>query len=283
MVLKNLVKTCIALCISAVLATALCGCDDLGEYEDAEQYYGSFESVYLLSDDDVDGEKFSVAEYFYNDDSRENFLTDEEGNYDGVDHNDYVYMAIPFENDIVVDTLALYLHSNDDVTVYINVYVTDKIPTAWKPLSDNKIPDEPALPGDSDEPVVTEESGEVAGSEEVGAGSSGSSEEKEYDDPDPASKIGAVTVSLKKEVWNSFLLDYFLVSGATETSIQINEGQYILFQFRNNSGVRDFDTEEKVFIDPDTGLDLPRAEITMTNLLIRALEIEDGNEAQGGE
>ena len=257
MVLKNLVKTCIALCISAVLATALCGCDDLGEYEDAEQYYGSFESVYLLSDDDVDGEKFSVAEYFYNDDSRENFLTDEEGNYDGVDHNDYVYMAIPFESTIDMDAIALYIRSESDVSVYINAFVTGSIPSEWKPLSD-------------------------IGSGEEKSGES-SKEEKKYDDPAPETRIGERIVHLKGGRWGSFVLDSFNVSGSVQKSIQINKGQYVLLQIRNNSGIREFNEEKQAYVDPQTGLELPKAKITMTNLLIRALENRSGEEAQGGE
>ena len=79
------------------------------------------------------------------------------------------------------------------------------------------------------------------------------------------------------------MLDSFNVGGAVQNSIRINEDQYLLIQIRNNSGVRIYDSEKNTFVDPQTGLELQKAEITMTNLLIRALEVKNDNEAQGGK
>ena len=39
MTFKKIVSTCLALCITATLAVAVCGCDDLGAYEDTTEYY----------------------------------------------------------------------------------------------------------------------------------------------------------------------------------------------------------------------------------------------------
>ena len=89
-------------------------------------------------------------------------------------------------------------------------------------------------------------------------------------------------VHLKDGNWNSFVLDDFSVNGATQKSVEIKDGQYILIQIRNNSGVRIFNDEKQIYVDPQTGSELQRAEITMTNLLIRALKIENSSEAQGG-
>ena len=77
------------------------------------------------------------------------------------------------------------------------------------------------------------------------------------------------------------MLDVFKMDGKTQKSIQINDGQYILLQIRNNSGVRVFNEEKKAYVDQLTGIELPSAEITMTNLLIRALDVKNGDEAQG--
>jgi hypothetical protein len=108
-------------------------------------------------------------------------------------------------------------------------------------------------------------------------------EENDYDDPDTDKRIGDVIVHLKKGKWESFTLDSFNINGAAEGSIQIKEGQYILLQFRNNSGIRIFDIDKQLYIDPQSGLELQKAEITMTNLLIRALDIGTENESEGGE
>ena len=48
-----------------------------------------------------------------------------------------------------------------------------------------------------------------------------------------------------------------------------------MLQIRNNSGDRKLNTDAN-------GLKLDKAEITMTNLLIRALDIKNENEVQGG-
>lgn len=269
MTFKKIVSTSIALCLVATLAVAMGGCDDLGVYEDTDEYYSAFGDVVLISESSGDEDEYSVETYFYNKESREDFLAGEDGAYKGVEHSDYVYMAVPFESSIVMDTLALYLQSQNDVVLYINVFVTDKIPANWKPIADN---------------VVTE--GENGGSpdEESGDGKEEATEnEKVYDDPDPETRIGEITVRLKDEKWSSFVLDSFNVNNTAQKSIEIKQGQYILLQIRNNSGVRVFDEVKQTFVDPQTGLELQKAEITMTNLLIRALNIENEDEMQGGE
>ena len=255
MTFKKVITACIALCLMATLGVAMSGCDDLGAFKNTEEYYNSFGDgkVFLI---DKDGEHgYSVEEHFYNEDSREKFVT-------GVDHSEYVYMAIPFSSDIVMDSLALYLQSQTDVTVYISVFVTDKIPTQWKPIEDNVINGEGSDGSTDGEPT----------------------EEKKYDDPDPDTSVGEVTVHLKNGKWDSFVLDNFRVSKTMQKSIKIEGGQYVLLQIRNNSGVRILDEEKQIFVDSQTKQELPRAEkITMTNLLIRALDVKNAENVQGGE
>ena len=240
---KRKIVACVAICITAILGIAVCGCDDLGAYEDTAEYYDSFGEIVFLGGAAGNGKSYPVEDYFYNDQSREDFLVGEDGKYTGVVHSDYVYVAIPFDKEIQMDSLAMYVQSRNDVTVYMNVYLIDekKIPSNWKK---------------SDE-------GEASG------------EEQKYDDPAPDSKIGDITVHLKGGEWGSFLLDYFKDGENNKKSITVASGQCILLQIRNNSGVRELNTEN--------GLRLDRAEITMTNLLVRALEIENNTKAEEGE
>jgi hypothetical protein len=266
MAFKKIAATCIALCIMATLVVAMIGCDDLGVYEDTEEYYSSFGDIVLISEASKEGDTYSVEKYFYNKESRENFLAGEDGAYKGVAYCDYVYMAIPFESSIDIDTLALYIQAQTNVTVYINVFITDTIPSSWKTIADNVINSE----GNGNLPDT--ESGEKT-----------ESEEKKYDDPDPETRVGEVVVHLEDGKWGSFALDEFYVNGVAQKSVEIKSGQYILLQIRNNSGVRVFDEKKQVFVDPQTGLELQKAEITMTNLLIRALNVAHGNGEQGGE
>ena len=275
MTCKKIVRSFFVLCITAILWVALCGCEDLGAYEDTEEYYSSFGDVVLIGGTTRDEDEYSVSKYFYNEESREDFLAGEDGAYKGVEHSDYVYMAIPFKSTIDMDSLALFLMSHEDVTVYINFYVTDEIPSEWRSIQDNEV---------KDETDGTESDGSAEEGDTSESGSDEETEEKTYDDPDPATRVGEIAVRLKKEVWNSFGLDVFTVDGQRQNSIQIQDGQYLLLQIRNNSGVRIFDEEKQIYLDPQTGLELPKAEFTVTNLLIRALDrVKTDNDEQGGE
>ena len=253
-----------AVCIMAALWVALCGCDDLGDYTDVEEYYGTFGDIVLIEGRTKEENSYSVEEYFYNEASREDFLKGEDGAYNGIAHSYFVYMAIPFENSIEVDSFALYIQANSDLTLYINVYAVDKIPSNWRPVTDGK-PEDGTGDGADD------------GSDTEG------SDEEAYDDPAPETRLGEVIVHLKKDNWDSFAVESFIIDGQPKGSIKIEDGQYLLLQFRNNSGVRIFDNEAGVFVDPQTGKELQRAEITMTNMLVRSLNTDSENEAQGGE
>ena len=245
MTFKKIVSACFTFCLMATLAVAMSGCEDLGAFENTNEYYRSFGNVVLISGTTGEEEPYSVGTYFYNENSREDFL---EGD-DRVPYSDYMYMAIPFNSSIDMDTFALYLRSESDVTVYINAYVISKL--EWEAIRGSD--------ADSEESTGDSESGE-----------------KVYDNPD--AKIGEATVHLKNGKWNSFALDAFQTSGGLQKSIQIESGQYVLLQFRNNC----VGENQQAYVDPDTGFELPKANMTMTNLLIRALNVTEGNETQGG-
>ena len=253
----------LALCITAILVIALCGCDDLGEYADVENYCDSFDDIIVIDGVSKETDSYSVSEYFYNKESRENFLVGEDGVYEGLPPANYVYVAIPFTNNIEVDSVALYIQSQNDAMVYISAFVTDKIPSSWQAIADNE--------------TNEEESASVSDS------TSDEENSPQYDDPDPTTRVADVSVRLQKGKWSSFLIDYFKVNGTSQKSMKINDGQYLLLQIRNNSGVRVFDEDKQTFVDPITGLELQRAEITMTNLLVRALNVESTDESHGGE
>ncbi len=249
---KRKVVACLLICTMAILGVAMCGCEDLGAYDTTEEYYSSFGDIVFVGGAAGNQQKYSVEDYFYNEKSREDFLTNEDGVYSGVGHSDYVYVAVPLNASVEMDSFAMYLQAKKDVSVYINVYITDKIPTNWKKIED------------------------------IGTSTDGSAEGSKYDDPDPQSRVGEITVHLKGEEWDSFVLDYFKVNDKIEKTIYVEEGQYILLQIRNNSGVRVYDEENKLYVDAQSGLELQKAEITMTNLLLRALKIENNTETNGG-
>ena len=266
MIFKKIVKASIALCITAILVIAVSGCDDLGAYGDTNEYYSSFGDIVLIGGTSREKKSYSVEDYFYNEDSRRDFLSGDDGTYKGIERSDYVYMAIPFENDIKMDSFALYMQSENNVSVYLNFFVTDTVPSDWKSLAD--------LESENDD--AENEETETEGGDET------EKEEKVYDDPDPQTRIGDTAVHLQNGKWNSFVLETFIVDGKAQNSIEIKDGEYLLIQIRNNSGVRIFDEEEQIYVDPQMEIELQKAEITMTNLLIRALEITNNSEVEGG-
>lgn len=274
---KRRAVICLVICITAILGVAVSGCDDLGAYDSTEDYYISFGNVIFKGGIAEEGTDYPVEDYFYNKESRDDFLTDKNGKYHGVEHSDYVYVAIPFNESIHMDSLAIYLQAKNDVTLYMNVYITDKVPTNWKKTEGSEtLGEEPMKAADAsleDKLNETLEAMPVGNAEDDG----------QYDDPDPKTRIGEISLFLKAEKWNSFILDSFIINGKTENSICVKKGQYILFQIRNNSGVRIWNESSGLWVDEQTGLVLDRAEITMTNLLVRALDWETATESKGGE
>ena len=74
MTFKKIVSTFIAFCLTATLAVAVSGCDDLGAYEDTTEYYNAFGDIVLIGGTSKETESYSVDKYFYNKESREEFL-----------------------------------------------------------------------------------------------------------------------------------------------------------------------------------------------------------------
>ena len=61
---NKVIKSLFVLCITAILWVALCGCEDLGTYEDTEEYYSSFGDVVLIGGTTRDEDEYSVSKYF---------------------------------------------------------------------------------------------------------------------------------------------------------------------------------------------------------------------------
>ena len=49
----------LALCITAILVIALCGCEDLGEFADVEEYYSSFGDIVVINGITNEKEEYS--------------------------------------------------------------------------------------------------------------------------------------------------------------------------------------------------------------------------------
>ena len=296
---KSIINAFVVLCITAILEIAVCGCEDLGAYDDTAEYYDCFGNIIFVDGVTGDYSDYSVEDCFYNKESKENFLAGENGEYMGVPHDYYEYVAIPVESTIDMDTLALYIQADDKATVYISIYVADKIPdeddtstdtettgaqsespdisnTATEgqsaPLDEEK-GNESDMGGDPDNTIIETERTESAPEEAEKENEAPRQTEEESKPSYSKVKIGEIVIQLNGGKWDSFMLDEFDVNGKAEKSIQINEGQYILMHIRNNSGLRTSDAADQASVEPQTENELQSVKITMTNLLVRTLEI----------
>ena len=296
---KSIINAFVVLCITAILAIAVGGCEDLGAYNDTTEYYDCFGNIIFVDGVTGDYSDYSVEDCFYNKESKENFLVGENGEYMGVPHDYYEYVAIPVESTIDMDTLALYIQADDKATVYICIYVADKIPDEDDTSTDTETtgaqsesPDisntategqsapleeengnESDMGGDPDNTIIETERTESASEEAEKENEAPEQTEEESKPSYSKVKIGEIVIQLNGGKWDSFMLDEFDVNGKAEKSIQINEGQYILMHIRNNSGLRNPDAEDQASVEPQTENELQSVKITMTNLLVRTLEI----------
>lgn len=255
-----------ALILTAVfllLSFSFYGCADLGEFDDLEHYHNAIGDIILISDPENSGGKsYSVKDYFYNENSQDEFLVDENGVYKGVDLEEYIYMAIPMNEDVIIDELSLYMFSETKRSVYISCYIVDELPTIIRGMGDSLTEAVEESPGaaegdETSEPVVIE-----------------------YDDPDPEESIFNTVVHLTEYEWDSFTVSSFeLVKGEPSKTCELLENKIFLIQFRNNSGIDSEEGNSESKVDSVTGEVVEKASFTMTNLMIRAVETveKEGN------
>lgn len=253
MLIKIFLKKVIPLIVAVVMAVTLTGCFDLGDFESEEDYYNSFGDVRLVyqnpesTDKDVDTEDYSVRDYFYNGNTGNDFEygdPDDDESDEGKDIPSlpYVYMALPIEDDVEIDSIALFFKSSVSGLLKIELYLVDVLPndgdfTNVKLFGD---PERQKKLDENGDPVLDEEGNPIL-------------EPVVYDDPSQEKLVASENVYLNAEVWDSMLVDRF----AGENTLQVKDKQFILLKFVNNGG---FKAEDDLSIPFKT-----------TNLLVRAV------------
>ena len=219
---------CVLLCFSA------CGCfPDLGEIENETDYKAKFSSVEFVKSDLYHAEK-SITDLYNSkavDFSAEDFVCPTESNR-------YKYMAVFAGEDVEVSEFALYLCSETDVVMHINVYSADGLPGII------------ALGTDDDKETYIDPD---TGDEKTRL--------KTFDEPNSTDALASVTVSLKANEWNSFSITKWLVNTQNLGSVSIEKGKCLLFQFANNCIVYDSEGIAKS--------EYPSASVCFTAMMIR--------------
>jgi hypothetical protein len=190
-----------------------------------------------VAEKDIENEEYSVKDYFYNKNTGEDFSygdpKDEESD-EGKDipQLSYVYMAIPVEQDLSVESFALYFNALQTCSMEVVFYLVDDLPDGGD-FSNVWLLGEP-------EYQQKQEDGETV-------------EEKiEYSDPKDECIVAKTTLQVKAGEWTSLIVSNWNTAG----DLVVKDGQYLLLRFINNSGAN---TDGK-----------PSVAFRVTNLLIRA-------------
>ena len=251
--IKIFFKRLISISVAVVLAVTLVGCFDLGDFRDEEDYYASIGDVELVYQNpneiekDIEQSEYSIRDYFYNKNTGEDFTygdpkDDESDEGKDIPQLPYVYMVIPLNRDLCVESVALYFNALRTCSLGILVYVVDNLPddgdfTNIMLLGD---PEYRQKLDDDGNPMTDENNMPIL-------------ELIKYSDPDDRSIVASTTTYVENGEWVSMVLDKW--NG--EKNIEIKESQYLLLRFINNSGLNTGDNLSVAF--------------RVTNLLIRAV------------
>lgn len=206
-VFKNYLKLAFAL----IFVLCLCGCFNLGDFEDEQNYFDTFKEVKLISLDKTT-KNYSVKDYFYTEEGVNDYECD-------VPSGEYIYAALKVEKNIILDELSLSFYSNSTENLYISVFLSDNIPSSIRGFDDEATDDE--------------------------------GNEITYDDP--TETIDSAIVPLTGKEWRTTMLLNF----PKNNGLKINEGQFLLIRFENNSWLGKQNGYNKI-------------DFMLTNLLIRA-------------
>ena len=137
---KNLYKIVIL-----ILLLCLSGCFNLGDFEDDENYFETFEEVTLISLDKT-SKSYSTKEHFYTEEGINDYRCE-------IPQKEYIYAVIEVGNDILLDDLSLSFYSENSGNLYISVFVTDVVPSKIRGY-DDKEEDEEGNKVEYDDPVT---------------------------------------------------------------------------------------------------------------------------------
>ena len=242
--IKIFLKMLKSISVAVISTVALAGCMDLGDFSDEEEYYDTFGDVRLVyqnpdaDEKDIEYEDYSVEDYFYNKNTGEKFSygnpKDEESD-EGKDipQLSYVYMAIPVEQDLRIESFALYFNATQTCSMEVFFYVVNELPNGGN-FKNIWLLGEPEYQQKPDNNGGTE------------------SEKIEYSDPNEDCIVAKATMQVKAGKWDALIVDDWYGN----SDLEIKEDQYLLLRFINNSGA-------------NTTGNVPVAFRT-TNLLIRA-------------
>ena len=282
--IKIFLKKFIAISVAVLGTVTLTGCFDLGGFTNDEDYYNAFGDVGLFYQKEIDTKEYSIKDYFYNKATGEDFAYGDPKDSEPDEGKDipqlpYVYMVIPVENDLSMESFALYFNATQTCSLEVYFYVVDELPDfthvrlwgdpEYQPEEDDngdikykQQVDANGVPMvDANGDPIYEQKKDENGNPMVDAEGNPIYEpilEKvDYSDPDDRLIVAKTSVHVKNGQWVSLVAENW--NG--QDTVQIAEDQYLLLRFINNSGAY-------------TG-ENPSVAFRVTNLLIRAFPDSD--------
>ena len=227
---KPLFRTFVLLSACCLSACAV----DLGVFEKGdgyESYYESFGDVTCLYDGgSVD---YDIKDSLFNDETVQRMSWKDED--DAVEEKQYLYLILPFEAELKIESIALYVRSPEAANFVFSCFYF-----AGSDLAPKKIR------------YLTSPATETI------EGSDGPEEKEiEYDDPPVEDSLVHGEISLIRQEWTSFVLGNFNQEGYDDGYLHAGEDALFYLRVENNSG---FNVDE---LDPLTFM--------FINLLVRAV------------
>ena len=206
-----------AVMFSLALIFSLTACADMGKFSeenDFKDYYesiGSIEGIY-----DGGSRNYDLKDSLFNDYTVNNLNWPDED--DKVAYEEYVYIVIPFNADLTVESLALYLYSETNTNFQINFFYYENSTFAPKKIKYKSSPETETI-------VVTEDGIDVEKEVEI-----------EYDDPAYEDRVASTTCYATSE-WGDFAVEYFNQPGYTDGYLHAKNGGLLYVRIENNSGL----------------------------------------------
>ena len=136
----------VKLLFAFILILCLCGCYNLGDFEDEQNYFDTFKKIDLISLEKTI-EEYSTKDYFYTEEGINEYKCD-------IPVKKYVYAAIKVEEDILLDDLSLSFYSEYTSNLYISVFLVDVIPSNIRGFDDDQTEDEEGNTINYDDPLT---------------------------------------------------------------------------------------------------------------------------------
>lgn len=250
LLIKKTAKRVLAAVLAAICVLFVSCAPDLGDVENESDYGEKFPGVKFVKSD-LNVSEMSIGE-LYNESAVNNF---NDKNFESPTESDkYKYMAVFVreDEDLSVKEFAIYLRSEADVTLNICVYRAAGLPETIATGDSNKDFKPSASIGESGESSESSESSSAIEEKEL----------KKFDEPTRENAVAEVAVLLKAGKWVSFSVRTWKTDDGQKSSILLEKGSCLLFQFQNNCVV--YDNEGKIVRNDDN----PPVAICFTAMLI---------------